>query len=57
MRFKYIIATLLMMTTTIEVVAQALQDRYNKERPVTIVCDKDNPPYEFINEKGGTRWH
>lgn len=52
MRFKYIIATLLMMTTTIEVVAQALQDRYNKERPVTIVCDKDNPPYEFINEKG-----
>lgn len=52
MRFKYIIAILLMMATTTDVAAQALQDRFTKERPVVIVCDKNNPPYEFVNEKG-----
>ena len=34
------------------VVAQSLSDKYNKNRPVVIVCDWDKPPYEFINDHG-----
>lgn len=32
--------------------AQSLSERYNKERPVVVVCDWDKPPYEFLDDKG-----
>ena len=31
---------------------KALTDRYNSKRPVTIACDWDKPPYEFLNNNG-----
>ena len=48
---KYI-AMLIMLFTVLQVSAQALTDRYNSQRPVVIVCDRENPPYQFLNEKG-----
>ena len=33
-------------------VAQSLSDKYNDKRPVTVVCDWDKPPYEFLNNEG-----
>ena len=30
----------------------ALTERYNSKRPVTIACDWDKPPYEFLNNNG-----
>jgi signal transduction histidine kinase/ABC-type amino acid transport substrate-binding protein len=41
-------ATLLLLPAA----AQSLTDRYNKQRPVTIVCDWDKPPYEFADDEG-----
>ena len=32
--------------------AQTLSDKYTAEHPVTVVCDWDKPPYEFLNDKG-----
>ena len=32
--------------------AQSLSEKYNKERPVVVVCDWDKPPYEFLDSKG-----
>lgn len=46
------IAMLILLLSVIQVSAQALTDRYNKERPVVIVCDRNNPPYQFLNDKG-----
>ena len=37
---------------TLRVQAQSLSDRYNESHPVTVVCDWDKPPYEFLNDKG-----
>ena len=31
---------------------KALTERYNSKRPVTIACDWDKPPYEFLNNNG-----
>ena len=32
--------------------AQSLSEKYNKERPVVVVCDWDKPPYEFLDGHG-----
>ena len=32
--------------------AQSLSEKYNKDRPVVVVCDWDKPPYEFLDDKG-----
>ena len=32
--------------------AQSLSEKYNKERPVVVVCDWDKPPYEFLDGNG-----
>lgn len=29
-----------------------LSDKYNKQRPLTVVCDWELPPYEFFNDVG-----
>ena len=41
----------MMLATVIQTAAQTLKDRYNKNNPVTIVCENENPPYEFLNDK------
>ena len=33
-------------------VAQSLSEKYNAQRPVTVVCDWDKPPYEYLNNDG-----
>ena len=45
---------LLSMLTAATATAQSdgLASRYTKERPVTIICDWDKPPYEFLNDNG-----
>ena len=32
--------------------AQSLSEKYNKDRPVVVVCDWDKPPYEYQNDQG-----
>ena len=32
--------------------AQSLSEKYDKERPVVVVCDWDKPPYEFLDGHG-----
>ena len=44
--------TLLLTMATLAADAQQLKDKYNKQRPVVVVCDWDKPPYEFLNDKG-----
>ena len=44
MKQRYIFATLMMLATVIQTAAQTLKDRYNKDHPVTIVCENKNPP-------------
>ena len=39
-------------TTIVPLLAQSLSEKYNKERPVVVVCDWDKPPYEFLDDKG-----
>ena len=51
MKQRYIFATLMMLATVIQTAAQTLKDRYNKDHPVTIVCENKNPPYEFLSDK------
>lgn len=43
---------LVLLTTVLQTSAQALTDRYNKQRPVVVVCNRDNPPYEFLDDRG-----
>ena len=41
-----------LQTTIVPLLAQSLSEKYNKERPVVVVCDWDKPPYEFLDDKG-----
>ena len=43
---------LILLAAVLQTSAQALTERYNKQRPVVIVCNRDNPPYEFLNDHG-----
>jgi ABC-type amino acid transport substrate-binding protein len=49
---RYIAAVLFLFTFALQASAQALTERYNSQRPVVVVCDRENLPYEFINEAG-----
>jgi signal transduction histidine kinase len=40
------------LLTPVVVAAQSLTDRYNKKRPLVVVCDWDKAPYEFLNDQG-----
>ena len=40
-----------LLAVVLQTAAQALKDRYNRQRPVLIVYS-ENPPYEFENENG-----
>ncbi len=53
MRYRRIIISIaLLALTTVTGLAQALSERYNRQRPVIVVCDWDKPPYEFLNDQG-----
>ena len=47
---RRMITMLILLASVLQTNAQALTDRYNKQRPVVIVCNRDNTPYEFLNE-------
>ena len=49
---RHVLTILILLATVLQTSAQALTDRYNKQRPVVIVCNRDNPPYEFLNDTG-----
>ena len=53
MRYRRIIVSIALLTvTTVAGLAQALSEKYNRQRPVIVVCDWDKPPYEFLNDQG-----
>ncbi|MBO5593380.1 MAG: transporter substrate-binding domain-containing protein [Prevotella sp.] len=53
MRYRRIIVSIALLTvTTVTGLAQALSEKYNRQRPVIVVCDWDKPPYEFLNDQG-----
>jgi ABC-type amino acid transport substrate-binding protein len=47
---RRVLTMLILLAAVLQTSAQALTERYNKERPVVIVCNRDNPPYEFLND-------
>lgn len=49
MKYRLSIAALLLLAVALHAAAQALTDRYNRKRPVVVVCDGDNPPYSFLD--------
>ena len=49
---RYITATFLLLTVVLQTTAQALTDRYTRQRPLVITCHWDTPPYEFLNDDG-----
>lgn len=52
MKYRYITATLLLLATVLQTAAQALSDRYTRQRSVVVTCHWDDPPYEFLNDEG-----
>ena len=52
MNYRYITIPLILLAIVLQTAAQALTDRYRKLRPVVLVCDRENSPYEFLNSKG-----
>ena len=48
---RRVVTMLILLACVLQTSAQALTERYNKERPVVIVCNRDNPPYEFLNDR------
>ncbi|MCR4582998.1 MAG: transporter substrate-binding domain-containing protein [Prevotella sp.] len=52
MKYRYLL-TLLLLTAALHLSAiDALKEKYNKQRPVVVVCDWDRPPYEYIDHEG-----
>lgn len=49
---RRVFTMLILLASVLQTSAQALTDRYNKQRPVVIVCNRDNSPYEFLNDHG-----
>ncbi len=52
MKHSYIITILFAVAAILPATAQSIEDRYNKRRPVVMICDWDRPPYEYINDAG-----
>lgn len=49
---RILIILIALQSTIVPLLAQSLSEKYNKERPVVVVCDWDKPPYEFLDGKG-----
>lgn len=50
--WQWLIQALLLLLLPIDSTAQQLTEKYDKSRPVIIVCDWDKPPYEFADDEG-----
>ena len=51
MKIRHIILCLFTLLS-LSISAQELTEKYNQDHPVTVVCDWDKPPYEFLNDQG-----
>ena len=49
---RILIILIALQSTIVPLLAQSLSEKYNKERPVVVVCDWDKPPYEFLDGHG-----
>lgn len=52
---RYILLIALLTLTAVDTLTAQdtkLSKRYTKERPVTVICDWDKPPYEYLNNSG-----
>ena len=49
---RILIILIALQSTIVPLLAQSLSEKYNKERPVVVVCDWDKPPYEFLDGNG-----
>ena len=49
---RILIILIALHSTIVPLLAQSLSEKYNKERPVVVVCDWDKPPYEFLDGHG-----
>ena len=49
---RILIILIALHSTIVPLLAQSLSEKYNKERPVVVVCDWDKPPYEFLDGNG-----
>jgi hypothetical protein len=49
MKYRHFAFTLLLLTVTLNSAAQTLRDRYNKQRPVVIICDTNKPAGYYID--------
>lgn len=41
---RILIILIALQSTIVPLLAQSLSEKYNKERPVVVVCDWDKPP-------------
>lgn len=51
MKKVLLLLSIYILSTTVSE-AQSLNNKYNAQRPVIIVCDWDKPPYEYLDDKG-----
>lgn len=52
MRYRYISIIVILLAVVLQTAAQALTGRYNRQRPVVIVCSSETPPYEQLDKDG-----
>jgi len=52
MKHSYILTILLAVAAILPATAQSIEERYNEQRPVVMICDWDRPPYEYIDDSG-----
>jgi hypothetical protein len=51
MKVRNITFAFLLLAGILQTSAQALTERYNRQRPVVVACDNGHPPFMFINYK------
>ncbi len=53
MKHLHILTTLLLLTlAAVPTAAESINEKYNEQRPVVVICDWDRPPYEYIDDSG-----
>ena len=49
---RYLAVSMILLAFSLSSSAQALSERFSRQRPVVVICDKDRLPYEFVNDHG-----
>jgi len=53
MKHLHILTILLLLSfAAMPATALSIDEKYNEQRPVVVICDWDRPPYEYIDDKG-----